>query len=438
MRFDRPANHKASRVTILVAALAALVITGILVYLAAVAPRGVPTRGYVDVDAVLRETADLRLLSSVTINGRRVGQVSEINSDGELAHLNLQLEPGTELPVDSTARIRVKNPVGGKYVDIKSGAAEESIPDNGTLPVEQTSTSIDTPDLLATFDDRTRGNLGTGVQGLGRGFLGRGQGINTALPKAPQLLENTKAISDAILAIPGAAARFFPSAELLAAAYDPVRDDLREGFRPAADVFEAFAQRPDSVQGTLETAPPALTALRDGLNPSIPFLIELEGFARATSRLTVPLPNALREATSLLQAGGPALDDADPLIDALGDAVDPTLTALSDFRPEIDPTIRLVSQRRGLIALNTYSCDVKTQTQQWRSALAFGVPTNGDPTSELDYDQNLGGLNNSFRVLGVPPTTEALLADQLTVLPPGVAEGAYPEPCTANTVKVVP
>src|SRR3954449_9606137 len=227
---DRPANHKASRVTILVAATVAFVILGILVHLAAVAPRGVPLRGYVDVDAAFKDTADIKLLSSVTVNGRRVGQVSKIASDGALAHLNLQLQPGTEIPDDSTARIRVKNPVGAKYVDITPGPGDQYIPDNGTLPVTQTSTSIDTPDLLQTFKKNTQNDFSTSVQGLGRGFLGRGQDINTALPKSAPVVQNVKAISDAILAIPGAAQRFFPSAESLAAAYDPVRDDLRTGF----------------------------------------------------------------------------------------------------------------------------------------------------------------------------------------------------------------
>jgi virulence factor Mce-like protein len=430
---NRPANHRASRVTILVAAFVAAVIAAILVYLAAVAPRGIPTRDYYDIDAAFKDTADIKLLSSVTVNGKRIGQVSKIRSDGEVAHLNLQLDPGTELRADSTARIRVKNPVGAKYVNIDPAQTGDVIPDDGSLPVSQTSTAIDTPDLLSTFDTQTQANLSTGVGGLGRGFLGRGQDINETLPKSPELLQDSQSVSEAILARKGAAARFFPSLDSLAAAYDPVREDLAAGFTPQADVFEAFADEGVALQDTLEEAPPALTALRDGLNKSVPLLNETAGFARATTRLTVPLPGALREATQLLRVGAPALRDTEPLLDALGDAVDPTIAVLNDFQPEIHPTIRaLRTQLQPLEEFARHKCDVLAQAANWRSALGYGVPVNTDPTSELDFSQGIGNNNNSFRVLGVPPnTTEALLPD--AGIPSAFsAPNAYPAPCVAK------
>jgi virulence factor Mce-like protein len=429
---DRPANHRASRVTILVAAAVAAVIVGLLVYLAAVAPRGLPTRDYYDIDARFADTTEIKLLSSVTLNGRRVGQVSDIRSDGEVSHLNLQLDPGTELRSDATARIRIKNPVGAKYVNLDPGRAGTPLPDGGAIPVTQTSSAIDTPDLLSTFDAETRDNASTAVQGLGRGFIGRGQEINETLPEAPGLLRDTRSEADAILARPGAAARFFPSARTLADAYDPVRGDLGAGLRPEADVLEAFADSGIELQRTLDVAPSSLEALREGFDRATPLLEETTGFARATARLTGPLPAGLREATALLRTGGPALQDADPLLDAVGASVTPTLAVLADFRPQIDPTIEALSkQMRPLVELARRPCDVLFQANVWRSALSFGVPVDTDPTSELDFSQGIGRNNNSFRVLGVAPvTTEALLADSPGAVPT-IAENAYPDPCVA-------
>lgn len=435
---DRPANHRASRVTILVAAAVAAVILAILVYLAAVAPRGVPTRDYYDIEAHFEDTAEIKLLSSVTINGSRVGQVSEIRSDGKDAILNLQLEPGTELRSDTTARIRIKNPVGAKYVNLNPGQAGEPLPDKGSIPAEQTSAAIDTPDLLSTFDEDAQEDLGVGVQGLGRGFLGRGQEINETLPKAGPLLRDTESVAEAILDRPGAAARFFPSAESLAEAYDPVRDELAAGFRPEADVLEAFADSRADIQDLLDVAPSSLTALRDGFDRSVPLLNETAGFARAVTRLTVPAPEGLREATKLLVAGGPALRETEPLLEALGDAVSPTLAVLEDLRPQVKPTIRaLRSQLPPLVELARRPCDVLFQADVWRSALSYGVPVETDPASDLDHGQGIGANNNSFRVLGVPPaTTEALAPDSPAAT--ALAEDAYPPPCEAPGQVVVP
>ncbi|MEA2171880.1 MAG: phospholipid/cholesterol/gamma-HCH transport system substrate-binding protein [Solirubrobacteraceae bacterium] len=433
---NRPANHKASRVTIILAALGAVVITAVLVYLAAVAPRGVPTLKYVDVTARFNSTADLKLLSTVALNGKRVGQVNKIDSDGKVALVHLQLQPNTKLRSDTTARIRVKNPVGAKYVDLQPGRMGQFLTDGDTIPLSQTSTSVDTPELLQGFTPDARGNLSTTVQGLGKGFAGRGQEINQILPKSGPEVDNFGSASQAILARPGAAARFAPSAEQLARAYDPVRGDLAAGFRPQAAALEAFADSRANIQDLFGVAPSSLQNLRDAFNATSPLLEATAGFARATIRLTGPAPSALRQATALLQAGEPALQKTRPLLDALGDAVDPTLGALDTFRPEIRPTIRLLRTQLPILRqFNTQACDVKYQAQHWRSALGFGVPINTDPTSNLDAG-DVGPRNNSFRVLAVnPDTPEALLSDSATPeqIANTVANDTFPAPCVAPT-----
>lgn len=434
-RFDRSASHKPSRVTIVVAAAFAVAVLGALSYLAAVAPRGVPALDYYTLTAELEDSADLRLLSQVSVAGRRVGQVSKIRSEDGLSKLELQLAPGTTpLRSDSTVRIRLKNPVGAKYVDITPGGAGRPLASGERIPADQTSASVDTPELLSTFDAPTRRNLQRTVGGLAKGFLGRGQDINELLPEAPPFLRGAAAVSDAILDRDGAAARFAPSAERFAQAYEPVRRELAEGFEPQADVFEAFADERRTLQELLEVAPPALTDLRIGLDRTRPLLEETARFARATTRLTAPAPAAFRETTALLREGGPALEASRPLLDAVGAAVDPTLGLLRRVDPVIEPT------RRGLLdqvaLLQDFSgprrCDVLTWAKNWRSALSFGVPVDGDPLSDLDASQGIGPTNNSFRVLGVPEDDAEALAPDSTLAPTVRAgRSAYPEPCVA-------
>jgi virulence factor Mce-like protein len=431
--FDPPANHQPSRLTIVVAALVALGVLGVLAYYATVAPRGVPGYDYYKLKVEFEDAGDLRLLSAVHVAGRRAGQVGKIDHDGERAVMELQLGPGERyLRADTRARVRLKNPVGAKYLELTPGRRGRPLRDGATIPARQASTSVDYGKLLSAFDAPTRRNLQSTLGGLGGGFLGRGQDINQTLGTAPSLFRATNRLSRAILTREGAARRFAPSAEKLAGAYDPVREELAQGFDPEARALAPFSERRIATQRTLEEAPPALSALREGLDASSPLLDETAGLARAATRLTRPAPAALRESGRLLAEGRPALERARPVLDAVGAGVPPTRELLRRFDPVIAPTRRLViSQRRPFIEFGRRPCDILHWGAVWRNALSFGVPPDTDPLSDLDFSQGIGPLN-SFRVIGVSQDDEeALNPDSPRTGTARIGRNPYPAPCQA-------
>ncbi len=431
--FDRRASHKPARTTILLSAFVATAVMLALVYLAAVAPRGVPLLPYYYVNAQFRTAANIRILSTVQIAGRRVGQVSDITYHDGMAILKLQMLPGNQkLTSAAIARIRVKNPIGAKYVEVTPSSSGTPLASGATLPVSHTSTAVDIQGLLSGFNAPTRRNLQLSLIGLGKGFLGRGQGINETLSIAAPFLDNLESLSNAILSRPGAAARFAPSADSLAAAYDPVRRQLGQQFKPEAEVLQDFADRTSSLQSTLDVAPSSLAALRRGLAQAQPLLDQTTGFARATINLTQPAPAAFRAATALLKEGVPSLRRTEPLLNTISGAVTPTTALLNRVDPVISPSIRAL--RNQIVPLSYFAlrqCDLLTQATNWRSALAWGVPTGSDPLSHLtDGQPGLGPNVNSFRVIALPETTtETLNADA----PGKFAHGAdaYPPPCAA-------
>ncbi|MHB8691285.1 MAG: MlaD family protein [Solirubrobacteraceae bacterium] len=431
--FDRRAAHHASRTTIIVSATLAVTAMLALVYLAAVAPRGIPLLPYYYVNAQFQNAENLRLLNTVQIAGRRVGQVSNITYKNGLADVELQMLPGTQnLTSGATARIRVKNPIGAKYVEITPSASGTVLRSGSTLPPSHTSTAVDTQTLLSGFNAPTRLHLTQTLVGLGKGFLGRGQGINGALPVAGPELANLEAVSNSILAVPGAASRFAPSADSLAAAYDPVRTQLGAGFKPQASVLQAFADSRTNLQSTLDVAPGSLAALRAGLAQSQPLLVQTTGFARATINLTGPAPAALRAATALLRAGVPSLRKTLPLLRSINTSVSPTVGLLDHLYPVISPSISVLQrQMKPLTNLAARQCDFLTQAANWRSAMAWGVPGNYDPSSNLTaLEPGLGPNTDSFRVLALPETSsETLQADAPGNFPHG--NDAYPPPCLA-------
>jgi phospholipid/cholesterol/gamma-HCH transport system substrate-binding protein len=383
--FNRTASHRASRPTILIAALVATLVLLALMYVAAVAPRGVPLVSYYYVNAEFTNGSNIDLLATVDIAGRDVGQVSKISSHDGLAVLKLQLFPGTQkLTTDATARIRQKNPIGAKYVEITPSPHGTVLQQGAVMLPSRTSTTVDTQALLSGFTAPARTGITNSVTGLGAGFLGRGTGINEALSIAAPELQEMQSTANAILARAGSAAALIPSANSLAAAYDPVRSQLAAGFKPQSEVLQDLADERANLQSTLDVAPSSLTALHTGLAESQPLLVQTTGFAKATIKLTGPAPAALRAATELLKTSKPALKRTLPLLKSINTAVPTVDTALDTAYPVLSPTVKFLdNQMPPLEDLAAHDCDYLKWASNWRSMLEWGVPGNYDPSSDL-------------------------------------------------------
>ena len=84
----------------------------------------------------------------------------------------------------------------------------------------------------------------------------------------------------------------------------------------------------------------------------------------------------------------------------------------------------------------TRACDVLTWGANWRDALSYGVPTSGDPTSDLDNSEGIGPLN-SFRVLAVGERDEeSLNPDGKKTGTAHIGRDPYPAPCQAARDKL--
>jgi virulence factor Mce-like protein len=439
-RFNRSASHEPSRVTIVVTALGALVLLLGLTMIALVAPRGVPGIKYYKINAQFADAAQIADLSEVRIAGRHVGVVTNTALKNGHATVRLQLFPGEgPLRADSTARIRLKGLLGAKFVDVTPGQHGGELASGATLPVKQTSSAVELLDVLQALDAPTRSNLQTTVKGLGEGFLGRGEDLNRMLAYGPPYYLQVRQLGDAVLARKGAAARFAPSAETLASAYDPVRAELASGFAPESQALQPFVDRSTSLSDAITVAPSSLRSLQQGLDAATPLLNETARLARATTRITRQAPAALHQTRILLRDATPAVNASDPLLQRLSGAVSPTLAFLKRVDPVIAPTIRgLVSNLPVLRELAGRGCDVLDFGRNWRSTLGFGVPAGfGDPTGTLD--KGIPGLGPMTSLRIVPVRTgslEVLSADLPPVDDPSKGRNAYPAPCAATSERL--
>jgi virulence factor Mce-like protein len=399
----RRAGRDRSTAATVATALAALAVLVGMAVLGVTAQRGLPWADTYDLTAEFVDAANIKRYAEVRIAGRRVGQVTDITSRDGTALIRLELERGAgPLRADTTARIRLKGTLGAKFVDLTPGRDGPALGERATIPSSQTSVAVDMFDVLESLDGRRRADLRAILDGLGQGFAGRGEELNSALDAAPSTLRDLAEVAETVNSREGAAERLVPSTEAAAAAFDPVREELALGFEPMARALAPFAERRADVQGALVEGPPALDAVRDGLAESDPLLRETAGLARELQRLTAPAPSALRRTTALMRQGREPLRSTPRLLRRITRSVPPTLQLTKRIDPLIAPIIRnLRAGTPALLESAARRCDTLALARNWRSMFAWGNPRDDELGPETGW--RLEAVKNNIAGGAGPP-----------------------------------
>lgn len=118
-------------------------------------------RGY-PVDARFGGVAGLNTGSDVRITGVRVGSVTSIDLDPRtyLAVVRMSIDPSVTLTADASARIASESLLGGKYISIDPGGAEETLGAGDSI--QFTEPALDIEQLLrqAVFGLQSGGDGG--------------------------------------------------------------------------------------------------------------------------------------------------------------------------------------------------------------------------------------------------------------------------------------
>lgn len=87
----------------------------------------------------------------VLISGVKVGSVVGVTLDPEtyLARVRMNVEPGVRLPEDTAALISSESLMGGKYLALEPGGAEEILPPGGRIQFTQAPQNLE--QLLGQF-----------------------------------------------------------------------------------------------------------------------------------------------------------------------------------------------------------------------------------------------------------------------------------------------
>jgi phospholipid/cholesterol/gamma-HCH transport system substrate-binding protein len=132
----------------------ALVLLGAagLVYLG-FASSGVRTVAGYSIEAEFTDVSGVNAGTEVRLAGVKIGTVlaKSLADDGQLAVLTLNLDEAYRIPADSKVRILPDGLLGGSYISLEPGGADEDLADGAYVTFDRTQGAVNVVDLLARF-----------------------------------------------------------------------------------------------------------------------------------------------------------------------------------------------------------------------------------------------------------------------------------------------
>ncbi len=107
----------------------------------------------ITVEAVFVDVLDLVPKSTVKVNDVSVGQVTDIELDGQFAKVTMELRDGTDLPENTIAEIRQTSLLGEKFVSLKAPdeGADGELNSGDVIPLERTGRNPEVEEVLGAL-----------------------------------------------------------------------------------------------------------------------------------------------------------------------------------------------------------------------------------------------------------------------------------------------
>ncbi len=278
----------------------------VAVFLAYNANNGLPFVPSYTLHVQVADASELTHGAEVHMGGALIGFVDAVQpartDDGQpIAVLALKLNKSIgRLPVDSTFTIRLKGSIGQKYLAVGLGRSSRTYADGATVPMRQTSASVDLDQVLSMFDPPTRQGVTNQTVGFSDGLAGRGTSINDAIGAFLPLLADLRPVAANLASPHSDLGGFLRGLEAFTGALAPVAKNQADMFVALDGTFRALASAAvPFLQQTISDTPPSFQAVIDDSPVIRPFLTD-----------SATLFSELRPGFATLPASAPVLADA--------------------------------------------------------------------------------------------------------------------------------
>ena len=282
-----------------------VLVTTVAVFLAYNANNGLPFVPTRTLHIDFRSAEELFNHAEVREGGFRIGVVTGIRTVrlpdqtvGAQITVSLNRTAGA-FPIDSTAVLRPRSALGEQNLELTRGRSSKMFPDNGTMPVSQTSQEVELDQVLDTFDAPTRTAQRTDFQEFGNALAGRGADLNATLQLLPATFHYLTPVARNLASPQTNLGNFFKQLDVTAGVVAPVAGTFSHLFTTMANTFAAFDHDPAALRQTIAETPSSEAAGTSSFRAQIPFL-----------RDTAALGQALGPPTAALRQTLPVLNDA--------------------------------------------------------------------------------------------------------------------------------
>jgi len=244
-------------------------------------------------------------------------------------------EPGfASLRTDAECEVRAQSLIGEYFVDCDLGEDKTELKDGGTVPVENTASTIP-PDLINNVMRKPyRERFRLILSELGTGLAGRPEDLNEVIRRAhPSLRELTETL--AILRRQNTIiSDFIRDADTVSAAVEPFKEDVARWANESEDVASIQATRSEELGRYYNKLPEFLAELE-------PTLAELETTAGEQIPTLQRLQSAAPDLRRFLVAAQPVARNTRGALGPRGELSDAGSSAIGEPRQEIRELRRL-------------------------------------------------------------------------------------------------
>ena len=358
----------------------------------------------------------------VQASGQPVGTVKDI-ALMDNGHAEVTLAVDDEVAplrqgVQANLRTASLSGVANRYVDLQmpAGESQDTIPDGGVIPVQDTTTAVDLDHLFGLFDEKTRKGLRNVIRGFGASYEDRAREANAGWRYLNPSLVGTRRLFAELTYDQRSLERFLVSNSKLMSDLGERRDDLSLLVDRLAVTFSAIGRERTSLTRAIAELAPFMRRANSTFINLRATLDDLDPLVEESIPVTPKLRAVLAELRPFAREATPTFRNLARLVKSPGEVNDLTDLAHATL-PFRDVTTRPGTyngaSREGSFAASTRS--LRAQTPQW----AFQRPYTVDLAGWFDDFSHSGvyDANGSASRVSTTVSAFAFVAGQLVPVP---------------------
>jgi virulence factor Mce-like protein len=290
--------------------------------------------------------------TDVRIAGVQAGSVTDLDVNAaKRAVVTIEVSgPLSELRDDATCSSEPQSLIAEYFLDCQPGHSDRPLPDDGTIPVEQTTTTVQNDLVFNTLRQPYKERFALILNAFGTGLAGNPENLNQAVLRgAPALRSLRQALE--ILADQNRTIRDLNvNADVIIARLAERREDVVRFVQEAGDTAAAASDRREDLAtdfrllpGFLAELRPSLARLGDLAEEGTPLLADLDATSGQLTRFSRILPRFNDAAAPAIQTLGDASDVGRRALRRGGDEIKALKQASRDSFAATDPTAEFLS-----------------------------------------------------------------------------------------------